>query len=173
MDRFRQDSEIDEATKAETADALTKSRQFLTSRLLPDLDRANQVHQSLIAQIEGYKKLRETLRSLDVDENRVKDSNVADKDATLLADIGGGVAAQTRLLEGENPIVSLGLANFYAQLTNREARAFITKKLSLLEIKRDRAIDKLAQIEAHIHLTSTSITQLDNLHRGGSIIDDV
>ena len=97
MDRFRQDSEIDEATKAETADALTKSRQFLTSRLLPDLDRANQVHQSLIAQIEGYKKLRETLRSLDVDENRVKDSNVADKDAALLADIGGGVAAQTRL----------------------------------------------------------------------------
>lgn len=36
-------------------------------------------------------------------------------------------------IEDEKPIVSLGLANFYAQLTNREARAFITKKLSLLE----------------------------------------
>lgn len=31
------------------------------------------------------------------------------------------------------PIVSLGLANFYAQLNNREARAYITKKLELLE----------------------------------------
>lgn len=36
-------------------------------------------------------------------------------------------------LENEKPIISLGLANFYAQLTNREARAFITKKLALLE----------------------------------------
>ncbi|CDU25990.1 uncharacterized protein SPSC_06161 [Sporisorium scitamineum] len=173
MDRFKQESKIDEATKAETADALAKSRQFLTSRLLPDLDQANRNHQSLVAQIDEYKKLRETLRSLDTDEGRIKDSSVAPKDQTLLADIGGGVAVQTQLLEEEKPIISLGLANFYAQLTNREARAFITKKLTLLETKRDRAIDKLAQIEAHVHLTSTSITQLDNLHRGGSIIDDV
>jgi hypothetical protein len=36
-------------------------------------------------------------------------------------------------IQDENPIISLGLANFYAQLTNREARAFITKKLTLLE----------------------------------------
>lgn len=36
-------------------------------------------------------------------------------------------------IKDEMPIVSLGLANFYAQLTNREARAFITKKLTLLE----------------------------------------
>ncbi|SPO27034.1 uncharacterized protein UTRI_10495_B [Ustilago trichophora] len=166
MDRFQQESEIDEATKAETADALAKSRQFLTTRLLPDLDRANRDHQSLVAQIDEYKKLRETLRSLDTDEDRIKDINARSKGAMLLADIGGGVAAQTQLIEDEKPIISLGLANFYAQLTNREARAFITKKLALLETKRDRAIDKLAQIEAHIHL-------LDNLHRGGSIIDDV
>ncbi|KAJ9480284.1 Short chain dehydrogenase/reductase [Pseudozyma hubeiensis] len=173
MDRFKQDSEIDEATKVETADALARSRQFLTSRLLPDLDRANRDHQSLVAQIDEYKKLRETLRSLDTDDSGIKHSNSKDKDAILLADIGGGVAAETQLVHNENPIISLGLANFYAQLTNREARAFITKKLTLLETKRDRAIDKLAKIEAHIHLTSTSITQLDNLHRGGSIIDDV
>lgn len=147
MDRFKQDSELDEATKAETADALAKSRQFLTSRLLPDLDRANRDHQSLVAQIDEYKKLRETLRSLD-------EPSADSKKKTLLADVGGGVAIQTQLLEEEKPIISLGLANFYAQLTNREARAFITKKLTLLETKRDRAIDKLAQIEAHVHLVS-------------------
>nr|CDI53261.1 short chain dehydrogenase reductase [Melanopsichium pennsylvanicum 4] len=150
MDRFQQESEIDEATKVETADALAKSRSFLTNRLLPDLDKANRDHQSVVTQIDEYKKLRDTLRSLDTDEDRMKDVKVAGKNATLLADIGGGVAAETQL----------------------EARAYITKKLNLLETKRDRAIDKLSQIEAHIHLTSTSITQLDNLHRGGSIIDD-
>lgn len=37
------------------------------------------------------------------------------------------------------PIVSLGLANFYAQLTNRETRAYITKKLDLLEKYADAA----------------------------------
>ncbi|EST04790.1 Prefoldin alpha-like protein [Kalmanozyma brasiliensis GHG001] len=173
MDRFQQPSELDEATKAQTADALVKSRQFLTTRLLPDLERANRDHQSLVAQIDEYRKLRETLRSLDTDEGRMKNESVVDKGATLLADVGGGVAVPTQLLQDEKPIISLGLANFYAQLTNREARAFINKKLTLLEAKRDRAIDKLAQIEAHIHLTSASITQLDNLHRGGSIIDDV
>ncbi|SNX85468.1 uncharacterized protein MEPE_04177 [Melanopsichium pennsylvanicum] len=172
MDRFQQESEIDEATKVETADALAKSRSFLTNRLLPDLDKANRDHQSVVTQIDEYKKLRDTLRSLDTDEDRMKDVKVAGKNATLLADIGGGVAAETQLLHDEKPIISLGLANFYAQLSNREARAYITKKLNLLETKRDRAIDKLSQIEAHIHLTSTSITQLDNLHRGGSIIDD-
>lgn len=175
MDRFQQPSELDEATKSETASALTKSRQFLTDRLLPDLDRANRDHNSLVAQIEEYKKLRDTLRSLDNDPQQP--SGATDKAAkaanALLADIGGGVAVKTHLIEEEKPIISLGLANFYAQLTNREARAFINKKLTLLETKRDRAIDKLAQIEAHIHLTSTSITQLDNLYRGGSIIDDV
>lgn len=97
MDRFKQDSEIDEATKAETADALAKSRQFLTARLLPDLDRANRDHQSLVAQIDEYKKLRETLRSLDTDEHRIKDESKTVKDATLLADIGGGVAVETQL----------------------------------------------------------------------------
>ncbi|GAC72085.1 hypothetical protein PANT_6c00058 [Moesziomyces antarcticus T-34] len=166
MDRFEQETEIDEATKSETATALAKSRQFLTNRLLPDLERANRDHQSLIAQIDEYKKLRETLRSLDTQEDRLNDAAVRFKDASYLADIGAGVAAPTKLIQDENPIISLGLANFYAQLTNREARAFITKKLTLLETKRDRAIDKLAQIEAHIHL-------LDNLHRGGSIVDDL
>lgn len=97
MERFQQESEIDEATKAETADALAKSRQFLTNRLLPDLDRANRDHQSLVTQIDEYKKLREALRSLDTDQDRMKDSTAIKKDATLLADIGGGVAAQTQL----------------------------------------------------------------------------
>lgn len=97
MDRFKQDSEIDEATKDETADALAKSRQLLTSRLLPDLDQANRNHQSLVAQIDEYKKLRETLRSLDSNDNRIKHSSAPAKDATLLADIGGGVAVQTQL----------------------------------------------------------------------------
>lgn len=133
MDRYKQETEIDEATKAETAEALTKSRQFLTNRLLPDLDRANRDHQSLVAQIDEYKKLRETLRALDTEEGRLNDGSENVKGATLLADIGGGVAAQTTLMEEEKPIISLGLANFYAQLTNREVRAFINKKLALLE----------------------------------------
>lgn len=97
MDRFKQDSEIDEATKAETADALAKSRQFLTTRLLPDLERANRDHQSVVAQIDEYKKLRETLRSLDTEEDRIKSEDARDKEATLLADIGGGVAVPTQL----------------------------------------------------------------------------
>ncbi|SAM83045.1 uncharacterized protein UBRO_03600 [Ustilago bromivora] len=168
MERINSANELDEATKVETAEALTKSRQFLTTRLLPDLDRANREHQSLVAQIDEYKKLCDALRLFD--NNATSKVKVGD---TVLADVGSGVAVETKLIEYEKPIISLGLANFYAQLTNREARAFITKKLDLLETKRDRAIDKLAQIEAHIHLTSTSITQLDNLHRGGSIVDDI
>lgn len=175
MDRFKQESELDEATKSETAAALAKSRQFLTNRLLPDLDTANRNHQNLVTQIDEYRKLRDTLRSLDTHEGPTPDSAAKSslKDTTFLSDVGAGVAVQTQLIPDENPVISLGLANFYAELTNREARAFITKKLALLETKRDRAIDKLAQIEAHVHLTSTSITQLDNLHRGGSIIDDL
>lgn len=97
MDRFKQDSEIDEATKAETADALAKSRQFLTTRLLPDLERANRDHQSVVAQIDEYKKLRETFRLLDTEEDRIKSEDARDKEATLLADIGGGVAVPTQL----------------------------------------------------------------------------
>lgn len=97
MDRFKQESEIDEATKAESAAALAKSRQFLTTRLLPDLDRANREHQSLVTQIDEYKKLRETLRALDTNEDRMNDSNPTSNATTLLADIGAGVAAPTQL----------------------------------------------------------------------------
>ncbi len=101
MDRFSQTSELDEATKAETAEALNKSRQFLTTRLLPDLDRANRDHQGLVAQIDEYKKLREALRSLDTEEGRLNDGTAAKsrgaKGATMLADVGGGVAIQTQL----------------------------------------------------------------------------
>lgn len=97
MDRYKQESEIDEATKLETAEALAKSRQFLTNRLLPDLDRANRDHQSLVAQIDEYKKLRETLRSLDTEDGRLNDGTDKAKNASLLADIGSGVAVQTKL----------------------------------------------------------------------------
>ncbi|PWY97637.1 hypothetical protein BCV70DRAFT_202692 [Testicularia cyperi] len=172
MERFKQKAEKDEATRSETETALAKSRQFLTDRLLPDLETANQHHKSLLTEIDNYRALRDKLRALDTTDIRASEKS-SDPDPTLLADIGSGVAVQTKLLKDELPIVSLGLANFYAQLSNREARAFISKKLELLEKKRDRAVDKLAQIEAHIHLTSTSITQLDNLHRGGRIIDDL
>lgn len=98
MDRINQTNELDEATKAGTAEALTKSRQFLTTRLLPDLDRANREHQSLVTQIEEYKKLRETLRSLDTEDGPISDAaRKAKTGEILLADVGAGVAVETQL----------------------------------------------------------------------------
>lgn len=94
MDRFKQESELDESTKSETAAALTKSRQFLTQRLLPDLEAANTQHQSIVTQISEYKTLRDVLRSVDITDAQPK---VPDADATMLTDIGAGVAIQTQL----------------------------------------------------------------------------
>lgn len=92
MERINSANELDEATKVETAEALTKSRQFLTTRLLPDLDRANGEHQSLVAQIDEYKKLRDALRLFD--NNATSKVKVGDR---VLADVGSGVAVETKL----------------------------------------------------------------------------
>lgn len=94
MNPLTQASELDEATRSETQAALTKSRRFLTERLLPDLEIANTQHQSIVTQIAEYKTLRDLLRSLDSTDAQPKNSN---GDATMLADVGAGVAVQTQL----------------------------------------------------------------------------
>ncbi|KAN0065951.1 hypothetical protein ACQY0O_001085 [Thecaphora frezii] len=167
----------DQATPAETQAALHRSRTFLTTRLLPDLDAAQRHHDAITAELQAIYTLRHTLRTLDAQSSL---SPSADKHQhqqadtlTAFAEVGEGVVVQTNLNKHDMPIVSLGLAGFYAQLTNREARAFLTKRADLVQRKQQRALEKVAQIEAHIHLTSTSISQLDNLYRGGSIVDDL
>lgn len=93
MDRFQQESQLDEATRQETAAALIKSRQFLTQRLLPDLENVNSQHESIVTQIDDYKALRDTLRSLD--SNVL--SSAQDADMTRLTDVGAGIAVQTQM----------------------------------------------------------------------------
>ncbi|KAI3479116.1 hypothetical protein L1887_58910 [Cichorium endivia] len=119
----------------------------------------------LVAQIDEYKKLRETLRSLDTQEDRLNDAAVRSKDASYLADIGAGVAAPTKLasqlLCSADQPRSKSLhhqethlaRNVSSSLASLRSDHILTRTCPLmLTRKRDRAIDKLAQIEAHIHL---------------------
>ncbi|EPQ30972.1 uncharacterized protein PFL1_01161 [Pseudozyma flocculosa PF-1] len=172
-------TDADEATPSETSAALLRSRTFLTTRLLPDLDGAQTRLDAILAEIAAYQDLRNTLRSLDPDlaqttpQKGAEEKSKGKVEKKAIAEVGQGILVQTNLQMEKDPLVSLGLGGFYAQLSNRQARAFITKRLEILDRKKDLAFDKVAQIEAHVHLTSTSISQLDNLFRGGSIVDDL
>ncbi|PWN51854.1 hypothetical protein IE53DRAFT_385779 [Violaceomyces palustris] len=159
------EQELDEATPTETSQALAKSRKFLVDRLLPDLETAQRRLDSIATEIQELEKLRVALRELDLQSDKE-----GVKDGLYLSDLGEGVALQAGFSNQADPIISIGRGNFL-QLTNKEARAFISSKLKILERRKEAAYEKVAQIEAHVHLTSTSISQLDALHKGGSLID--
>jgi prefoldin subunit 5 len=115
-----------------TTDTITRSRTFLETKLIPDLEEATSFVSHLKESRDGYLKLQQELKT--TQEQR--------KATSVLAHLGQGVHLPVDIAADSPVIVSSGLkespqdwqldSGLYLQLDREEAITFAAKKVEIL-----------------------------------------
>lgn len=137
-------------------DKVLQYESFLNDRLKPDLKLVLEERDKIYSEIAEYLALKSSITSI---------QKTGLKEGKLLkakVDIGCNFYCQAVVDDPSKVIVDIGF-DFFVELTQAEALAFIEKKVKLLETKAETLTDESCKVKANIRLTLEGLREIQNL----------
>lgn len=136
---------------------IVKFEAFVNEKLKTDLANVLKLDEEAAGDIENCIQLSVLLNQL-----KEKQFNPDGQAIKTLCDIGSNFYVQTVIDDPSSAIVYLGLG-FYLQMTLEEALDFLSKRKSMLELKRKSFATAASKINANIRLVLEGLRELQGI----------